>query len=280
MKLSHPLNHKKQFAEEPISEHPVDHHKSKRSGKRKKAERNNHGPNFFLEHVKQENPVLTAELRFLCKKISFVFESWMSWQRKIFLCGLTERCMKPFLVTLATVVEPISHCSFQSKYSPLRIRKTSSKVATKEAEILEYDENLFTKKPHFPANRKFSTQRKSPVPLGLRRYTLGKVEPVSISATPGFDTAHMHKKVDSTSSGSATCFFPEIMTAKTKQLGKICSVKPAITSETDSKGYFNKSFKNRKWWATSSADKNLCSPKRNRLLEHFRAHLDMIYKVI
>merc|ERR1712189_116165 len=75
---------------------------------RKKEGKISDGPNLenegFRQHFNSK-----PEKRILYKKMLSEFEIWMSWQRKILLCGLTEKCTRSFLRTLCTVFEPIFH---------------------------------------------------------------------------------------------------------------------------------------------------------------------------
>ncbi|XP_074648509.1 uncharacterized protein LOC141903979 [Tubulanus polymorphus] len=48
----------------------------------------------------------------ILKKIEEWFESWQPWQRRILLCGLTDKCTVSQLEALRTTIEPINHRDF------------------------------------------------------------------------------------------------------------------------------------------------------------------------
>lgn len=82
--------------------------KTKKSSKKKKKE--NAEDLQSLEQGLQfpgRNFVAKPECRILFKKTAEIFNRWLSWQRKILICGLTDRCSKSLLRTMTTVVEPI-----------------------------------------------------------------------------------------------------------------------------------------------------------------------------
>ncbi|XP_011675203.2 uncharacterized protein LOC756678 isoform X2 [Strongylocentrotus purpuratus] len=62
------------------------------------------------------------------RTISEWFEVWMPWQRRIVLCGTTDRCSTSQLEYLATALEPVFHRDFQNSLRGSYPSLTSRKV--------------------------------------------------------------------------------------------------------------------------------------------------------
>ena len=48
----------------------------------------------------------------ICKKVCEWFTSWRSWQQRILLCGVSDKCTKSQLQALVTILEPVFHRDF------------------------------------------------------------------------------------------------------------------------------------------------------------------------
>lgn len=48
----------------------------------------------------------------ICKKVCEWFTSWRSWQQRILLCGVSDKCTKSQLQALVTTLEPVFHRDF------------------------------------------------------------------------------------------------------------------------------------------------------------------------
>ncbi|XP_068731678.1 uncharacterized protein [Montipora capricornis] len=69
----------------------------------------------------------------ICKKVTEWFVGWRSWQQKILLCGVSERCSKDQLKALLTTLEPVFHRDFTTRlkgiYPTTLIRPPEVKTA-------------------------------------------------------------------------------------------------------------------------------------------------------
>lgn len=51
----------------------------------------------------------------ICKKVCEWFTGWRSWQQRILLCGVSEKCTKGQLQALVTTLEPVFHRDFAAR---------------------------------------------------------------------------------------------------------------------------------------------------------------------
>lgn len=53
--------------------------------------------------------------RQICKKVCEWFTGWRSWQQRILLCGVSDKCTKGQLQALVTTLEPVFHRDFAAR---------------------------------------------------------------------------------------------------------------------------------------------------------------------
>lgn len=51
----------------------------------------------------------------ICKKVCEWFAAWRSWQQRILLCGVSDKCTKDQLQALVTTLEPVFHRDFTAR---------------------------------------------------------------------------------------------------------------------------------------------------------------------
>lgn len=51
----------------------------------------------------------------ICKKVCEWFTGWRSWQQRILLCGISDKCTKGQLQALVTTLEPVFHRDFTAR---------------------------------------------------------------------------------------------------------------------------------------------------------------------
>ena len=51
----------------------------------------------------------------ICKKVCEWFAAWRSWQQRILLCGVSDKCTKGQLQALVTTLEPVFHRDFTAR---------------------------------------------------------------------------------------------------------------------------------------------------------------------
>lgn len=51
----------------------------------------------------------------ICKKVCEWFTGWRSWQQRILLCGVSDKCTKGQLQALVTTLEPVFHRDFAAR---------------------------------------------------------------------------------------------------------------------------------------------------------------------
>ena len=51
----------------------------------------------------------------ICKKVCEWFTGWRSWQQRILLCGISDKCSKGQLQALVTTLEPVFHRDFTAR---------------------------------------------------------------------------------------------------------------------------------------------------------------------
>ena len=254
------------------------------------------------------NFVAKPECRILFKKTTEIFSQWLSWQRKILICGMTDRCSKSLLRTMTTVVEPIlpAKVSGQSRLE-IMTRQTEAKSlalnGTKNGfECPAIQEGSSKWSSHQNASSMSNAPRsRSPFieELGGIATTAGLYFPDDKSSnSPGnsflpdiaqtyhtytspltaklYINDHKHHKRESVVRPTKN-FFPDIMFAK--GLGKVCAIKSVIQDEAGNR-YSSKLFKNRKWWPRSAPENAFFAPSGRKLLETFRSSLESIYQVI
>ena len=51
----------------------------------------------------------------ICKKVCEWFTGWRSWQQRILLCGVSDKCTKGQLQALVTTLEPVFHRDFSAR---------------------------------------------------------------------------------------------------------------------------------------------------------------------
>ena len=51
----------------------------------------------------------------ICKKVCEWFTGWRSWQQRILLCGISDKCTKGQLQALVTTLEPVFHRDFSAR---------------------------------------------------------------------------------------------------------------------------------------------------------------------
>ena len=254
------------------------------------------------------NFIAKPECRILFKKTTEIFSQWLSWQRKILICGLTDRCSKSLLRTMTTVVEPIlpAKVSGQSRLE-IMTRQTEAKslvlnetkngfecptiqegnskwVSNKNASTIsnapqsrspfieELGGTATTAALHVPDDKSSSSPSNSflpDIPQTCQTYT-------SPLTAQFYVNDHKHHKRDSVVRPTKN-FFPDIMFAK--GLGKVCAIKSVIQDETGNR-YSSKLFKNRKWWPHSAPENAFLVPSGRKLLENFKSSLESIYQVI
>ncbi|XP_027041127.1 ribosome assembly protein 4-like isoform X3 [Pocillopora damicornis] len=70
----------------------------------------------------------------ICKKVCEWFTDWRSWQQRILLCGVSEKCTKSQLQAFVTMLEPVFHRDFTARlkgiYPTTRIRARLVHTAT------------------------------------------------------------------------------------------------------------------------------------------------------
>lgn len=229
------------------------------------------------------------ECRALYKQAADEFVTWLSWQKKIALCGLTEKCSKSLLKTMGTVIEPVLHESFEctASFSGGKILSNSVTVERNES----------VKERQYPSSTKSLSQPEPKKAMEVGAFEFGNmhsevpqdpflpsIEPQRQSIT--LDrlrntayTAHKHCREDEYKYRRKQQFFPDIMHSRTTGLGKICTSRDILNSETSNHKYNSRIFKNRKFWSLSATDSMFLAPNGNLLLENFRIKLRSIYKV-
>ncbi|XP_065055255.1 uncharacterized protein LOC135683825 isoform X1 [Rhopilema esculentum] len=280
--------------------------KGKKTGKKKKkddekqqstaSECDKEGLSYYRKYF-----VSKPECRILFKEISDNFEQWLSWQRKIIICGLTEKCSKSLVRTLGTVVEPIRHGNALA-LNPSFVKKKS----------LLYSKNGNYSKPNSIST--ISPNNVSPVQSNTsykvlneqRLHTLGfsnseqyyndftnEREDFSHSSFfPAIETkaqftsanqqlnlaqlSHKHQDSCSLKYAPSESFFPKILLTKSDELGKLCTPKSIV--RINSTFYTSKAFKNRKWWPSSAPQNDFLAPSGKKLLWNFKKRLTVIYE--
>ena len=70
----------------------------------------------------------------ICKKVCEWFTEWRSWQQRILLCGVSEKCTKSQLQAFVTMLEPVFHRDFTARlkgiYPTTRIKARLIHTAT------------------------------------------------------------------------------------------------------------------------------------------------------
>ncbi|XP_022089096.1 uncharacterized protein LOC110978414 isoform X2 [Acanthaster planci] len=66
------------------------------------------------------------------QKVCQWFETWMPWQKRILLCGITDRCSSSQLEYLATALEPVFHRDFSASLNKEKFSGTPPKKRQEE----------------------------------------------------------------------------------------------------------------------------------------------------
>ena len=280
--------------------------KGKKTGKKKKkddekqqstaSDRDKEGLSYY-----RKNFVSRPECRILFKEISDSFEQWLSWQRKITICGLTEKCSKSLVRTLGTVVEPIRHGNALA-LSPSFVKKKSllyskngnyskpsfiSTIASKNVSPIQSNTSnkvLNEQRLHTGFSNSeqyyndFTNEREDFSPSSFLPAIEMKAQ--FTSASQQLNLVHLsHKHHDSCSLNYAPSdsFFPKILLTKSDELGKLCTPKSIV--RINSTFYTSKTFKNRKWWPSSAPQNDFLAPSGKKLLWNFKKRLTVIYEV-
>eukprot|EP00794_Sanderia_malayensis_P019919 gene19919-21871_t len=269
--------------------------KSKKQGKYRKSKKIR--PDTDRNNTVHRNFISKPEKQILYKKILSGFISWMVWQKKILLCGLTGKCSRSFLQTLSTVFEPILHEKNTRVSLSLSSSLTQSIMMNKGDIEMQDDGGFVFEMDMLMHGVKASVQHDSSDPQDMydavntrqgressflpqipnRPYTIGNSTTGTLKHN--WPINHVHENANLSPAKRANAFFPKIMTSRTDKLGRICSVNAIVSCKAGTSDYNTRAFKNRKWWAQSSADHSLfAAPKGRLLMKGFRDRLDIIYK--
>ncbi len=272
---------------------------TKKSKKHGRKNRTKSKPKEYSQHD-LNNFTSKPETKILYLKVLAEFENWIVWQRKILLCGLTKKCTRPFLQTLSTVFEPVLHINLiRSSMSPIRLKNHFKILPEREINVqqgpispFETDESFSRKAinhkeeiPKFSIPREITNHRSDNEEHFLPLITSPAKNRKTYCTDPSQEEQdcnnnHVHQSASSKSSRRTINFFPNIMTSRTNQLGKICSVRTVVNDGTVNSRYSTKDFKNRKWWTVPSSDAyKLAVPKGKLLMQNFRKSLETTYMV-
>ena len=241
--------------------------------------------------------VSKPQCKILYKNIIDEFTKWLKWQRLILICGLTSKCSKSLLRTMGTVVEPVLHKSFKGttvfciemkgQESPMISRRTTqsplinaSCPCTSGISLTHVD--LDSKNQGVVVTSK---ELSNMTTVDNSEPFLPPIDPSKMSVVekgievPERHWRHKHCSEDEIQSAPSRQFFPDMMISRSTELGKICVSKRVRNIETLNQNYTSKFFKNRKWWSLSATSSTFLVPNGKKLLDNFKSHLDMIYKV-
>ncbi|XP_071507403.1 uncharacterized protein [Diadema antillarum] len=132
------------------------------------------------------------------------FETWMPWQRRIVLCGTTDRCSTAQLEYLATALEPVFHRDFQTSlrgsYPPLTAKHVIPTNTQLEKAVQLADGGY-----EVDSENKLHTQTASQQPTHelLHNFAANLVRKVVAEAIKGFDGTQSEPSTEnSVSTGS------------------------------------------------------------------------------
>ncbi|KAK2567522.1 putative E3 ubiquitin ligase complex SCF subunit sconB [Acropora cervicornis] len=250
----------------------------------------------------------------ICKKVCEWFVGWRSWQQKILLCGVSEKCSRDQLKALVTTLEPVFHRDFtvrlKGTYPTTFIRPAVVKSATApsfSADTLantlqpNLSEEVYEK--YFPiAEETESFQRNewngllqnfSDANAGLTingtnsTITVDK-DPGSISRNGGITTVFAYSEKQSLDNEEvrghehAPTILRRVSTPhffsefNHRQLGPMKSA-PRIGDTCRLYGHAPVTFKHDKWWEGHKGAR-LIKPRRSKLSNHFKSQINQIYQ--
>ena len=245
------------------------------------------------------NFVSKPECKILYKNISLEFSKWLKWQRMILICGLTEKCSRSLLRTLGTVVEPVLHKSFRGSTVFCIMEEQGKQLISRRSTQSSVVTSSCTSPRHISSTTTLTlsaldSRNERAVASAHEVSHLTTVDSCG-SFLPPIDSSrisivqknieyldkikHTHCNKDEIKPTPSQQFFPNMMITRSAGLGKICVAKNVLKLETLPQNYTSKLFKNRKWWSSSAKSSSFLAPNGKMLLENFKSHLAVIYKV-
>ena len=241
--------------------------------------------------------VSKPECKILYKNIKEEFIKWLKWQRLILICGLTDKCSKSLLRTMGTVVEPVLHNSFngtavlfiemKEQENQMISRRTTQtplvnascactrSINSSHVDLDSNNQSLVVTSQELSNMTAVNNGEPFLPPIDSSKISI--VEKRTESHEKNW--WHKHCDKDEIQSAPSQQFFPDIMISRSTGLGKICVAKNLRNVETIDQNYTSKLFKNRKWWSLSATSSSFLVPNGKKLLDNFKSHLDVIYKV-
>lgn len=251
----------------------------------------------------------------ICKKVCEWFVGWRSWQQKILLCGVSEKCSRDQLKALVTTLEPVFHRDFtvrlKGTYPTTFIRPAvvksvaaSSFSADTLANTLQPNLSEEVYEKYFPiAEETESFQRNEWNGLlqnfsdanagltinGTNSTTTVDKDPGSISRIGGVTTVFAYSEKHSLDNEEvrghehAPTILRRVSTPhfftefNHRQLGPMKSA-PRIGDTCRLYGHAPVTFKHDKWWEGHKGAR-LIKPRRSKLSNHFKSQINQIYQV-
>ena len=253
----------------------------------------------------------------ICKKVCEWFTGWRSWQQRILLCGVSDKCTKGQLQALVTTLEPVFHRDFAARLKGIyptsllqsRIVRTAPVAATEavqatqgfSAEQLmislqpsqEIDQinssNMETEKGNVKDGDSDSFQSDLSDMNIADRGNLGQTDsPLSTEGdSPMTASAHtVQLAIDVEESRlheHAPPFLRRVSTPNFfsnfnhRQLGYMKTT--LRTGDTDRLyGHAPVTFKHEKWWEGHKGGR-LMKPRKSKLSNHFKSQISQIHQV-
>lgn len=251
----------------------------------------------------------------ICKKVCEWFVGWRSWQQKILLCGVSEKCSKDQLKALVTTLEPVFHRDFtvrlKGTYPTTLIRpavvnsapapsfsvdtladtlqpKLSEEVYANDFPIAEETESL-QRNEWDGLQQNFSDANAGVTINGRNSTTTGDKNPGSISRNGAVTTisAYSEKQPLDDEEIRGHEHAPTILRRVStphffpefdhRQLGLMKSA-PRIGDTCRLYGHAPVTFKHDKWWEGHKGAR-LIKPRRSKLSNHFKSQINQIYQV-
>ena len=234
--------------------------------------------------------------RQVCKKVCEWFCAWRSWQKRILLCSVSDKCTKGQLQALVTTLEPVFHRDFIARLKgtypttsmlPRVIRTVpsvkqlivalqSDKDVDRTADSSKNDDYLKASILDHDFSR--SAEHNQLIVRdknNVDRTTLVVSEQTVQAAVEMAETRRHEHAPPFLRRVSTPHFFPKF---QHQQLGLM---KTALRTEDYTDRIYEYApieFKYEKWWERHKGTK-LLKPRRSKLSNHFKSQIDHIHQV-